>query len=175
MPNLFQAARLGDESAQAEIHRLIREHARALCERSGPWGDPSFDWEDVAQEVSRKVLNGAAESYRGEGSESSYLFSAVRATMISLGRSGERRRRREEAAGWPEVLSAAGRDETRALRAVLDSLSNSCQDVVVRVFFYGASYSQLSQEFGLAESSVRAKVSRCLQRARSAWTETDTV
>ena len=57
---------------------------------------------------------------------------------------------------------------TVAARVVvaLSRLDDGCRELLARTFLEDIPYSQLATDMGLAESSVRAKVSRCLGRAR---------
>lgn len=168
MAELFDAARRGDRGGQEEVARLIRTFAQGVCRGSGPRGAPEFDWEDVAQEALRRFFTMGLDQYRGQGSERSYLYTIVKSTFIQLARTAARRRRREESAASDGL--AAPHDPTLKLHlaSILQRLSPDCRDLMERVFLYGEPYSALALELEMAESSVRAKLSRCLQRARMA-------
>jgi len=166
MVGLFHAARAGDQAAVAEIHRLTRVFARELCRGGGPPGAFDLDWEDVAQEAGLKVFGGGLEKYEGRGTEQSYLYTIVKTTMINMLRSSDRRRRREEATGWNEVVTTIATESRLKIGRILSCLPDTCRDLIVMVFFYGFSYADLATRMSLQESSVRSKLSRCIQSAR---------
>lgn len=165
MGELFDAAVAGDGKALAELHALVRSFARTVCRGGGPAGSPDLDWEDVAQEAWRKLLAAGLAQYSGRGTERSYLFSVVKATVIGMGRSAGRRRLRETAVaqGAPTTSDPSGALDVRAILAALPS---ECRTLIERAFFDDATYPELAEELRMAESSVRAKLSRCLRRAR---------
>ena len=107
---LFEAARSGDAGAVAKVHRLVRGFARDVCARGLPRGPADFDWEDVAQEASRRVFNTGLAQFRGAGSERAYLYSIVKTTAIQMVRTAHRRRLREEAyaAKQPDGVAEEG-------------------------------------------------------------------
>jgi DNA-directed RNA polymerase specialized sigma24 family protein len=49
---------------------------------------------------------------------------------------------------------------------ILERLQEECRELLTRVFLHEVPYPQLANDLDLAESSVRAKVSRCVRRAR---------
>lgn len=148
---------------------MIRGFARHVCGndlRSA--GAPEIDWEDVAQEASRRFFAAGIRQYGG-GNERSYVFRIVKSTWIQLARGASRRRAREKVAA-AEALSDLPRSEEGVLKAavagVLARLDAACRELLERAFLDGAPYAELAAAAGLAESSVRAKVSRCIRRAR---------
>ena len=170
--SVFEAAARGDGAAIEEIAASIRTIAAQICRGSGDasrW--PSLDWQDVAQEASRRFFHSGLHQYRGTGREWSYLYSLVKATWIQLARSELRRSRREET--WAtERDSAPAPDVAVRLAArlkverILSRLGCDCRELLEQVFLDGRSYEELAVVTGLAESSLRAKVSRCIRRAR---------
>jgi RNA polymerase sigma factor (sigma-70 family) len=165
LSELFDAARSGEKRAQEEIHRRIRAFARTIL-RGRTSAAGGVEWEDLAQEAASKFFTTGLSSYRGGGSENSYLYSIVKTTAISLARSTERRRARETTFVENFTYSACGAGSHFDIRSILLGLNDDCRALVLRVFLGGASYSELARESGLAESSVRAKLSRCLRKAR---------
>jgi RNA polymerase sigma factor (sigma-70 family) len=148
-----------------EVHRILRDFARQVCRGGGPHGALDTDWEDVAQEASRTFFDVGLHQYRGTGSERSYLYSVVRMTAIQISRRAWRRRRREEAS----VVQPVDRSNPNArldVVKILAALSQECRELIERVFLHGESYGVLATELGLAESSVRSRLSRCVKAAR---------
>ncbi len=165
MPDLFESARAGNRAAETEIHRRIRAFARAIC--SGrPAGGSDADWEDVAQEAARKLFASGLDRYQGKGSVDSYLYTIVKTTVIQLARGAKRRRLREESFETTTVVVPNPSGRRFEVREILRRLPEGCRELVVRVFLDGAGYRDLARESGLAESSVRARLSRCMQKAR---------
>jgi RNA polymerase sigma-70 factor (ECF subfamily) len=163
--DLFDRARAGDAAAQAEIHQILRAFARDVCRGKGPGGALDVDWEDVAQEAGRKLFAVGMYQYRGWGSEKSFLYSVVRSTVIQMCRSAGRRRQREEGAPPPDAVHPNPGRRIDVMR-VLAGLSTECRDLVERVFLAGDSYEEIASDLGLAPSSVRSRLSRCVKQAR---------
>jgi RNA polymerase sigma factor (sigma-70 family) len=165
MQEQFQRARDGDPDAQAEIAAVIRSFARTVCRGGGP-GGVACDWEDVAQEASRRFFARGLARFRKVGSERSYLYAIVRTTVLELARHDARRKARE--AGSAAAEADVMHDPTPAFdaRAILRRLAEDCATLLERVFLRGTPYSTLAAELNMLESSVRVRVSRCLRQAR---------
>jgi RNA polymerase sigma factor (sigma-70 family) len=161
----FAAARSGERRAQAEISELIARFARHACDRAGSRLGADLDWEDVAQEASRKFFTTGIHQYRGKGSEESYLYTIVKSTLVQIARSASRRRQREEASVSRDPVQPAPHDSLD-VAWILRRLTEDCRHLLRQVFLEETPYPRLAAELGLAESSVRAKVSRCVRRAR---------
>ena len=164
--DLFGRARAGDRSAEAEISDLTRAFARLICRGGGPSGAPDIGWEDVAQESLRKLFSVGLDRYRGTGSEKSYLYTIVKSTMIAMSRSARRRRAREEAMARPEAAAPSSSGQRLDVEGILGRLSGECRALLERAFLHGEPYPALARALGIEESSVRAKVSRCIHKAR---------
>jgi RNA polymerase sigma-70 factor (ECF subfamily) len=168
---IIQSAQRGEPSAQEEISRIVQGLARYICSGRTPGGAPELNWEDVAQEACRYFFSVGVRQYRGEGSERSYLYSIVKTTWLQLARGAARRRLREAKAVTDAEMTGAENlqarlDVDRTVLNLLERLDESCRELLKRMFLDGASYGELALELGLAQSSVRAKVSRCIRRAR---------
>jgi len=173
MGDLFEAARDNDPGAVAELDRIVRGFARRVCRGGGPPGAPELDWEDVAQEACHKLHAVGFEQYRGSGSERSYLYSVVKATVIQMARSSSRRQRRELVVAPDETAPTPDPHAPLDVRRILAALDAACRDLIERLFLRDDSYAEAARDLGLAESSVRAKLSRCLKRARQIANEGD--
>jgi RNA polymerase sigma factor (sigma-70 family) len=171
---LFDAASRGDRQAQAEVARLVRNFAQALCRGGGPPAAPDLDWEDVAQEAARKIFSVGLTQYRGQGTERSYLYSAVKSTMIQMSRTAARRRRREAQALREDLVQPDDPGPKLQVAHILDQLPQDCRALIERVFLHEEPYADLARDLAIEESSVRARVSRCIRRARSVATEART-
>jgi RNA polymerase sigma factor (sigma-70 family) len=166
MHDLFERARTHDRAAVEELDRMVRDLSRAVCRGGGPGASPDLDWEDVAQEVYRRLHAVGFESYRRRGSERSYVYSMVKATAIQMARSFRRRRKREDHAAESPTVEAPDATSRLSVRSILEALDEGCRDLIERLFLRDQTYAEAAGELGLAESSVRAKLSRCLRRAR---------
>jgi RNA polymerase sigma factor (sigma-70 family) len=151
--------------------RWIQAFARHLCRGSYGSASGSLDWEDVAQEAGRRFFSSGLDGFRSDAtlaSLKSYLYTIVKATRIQHYRSTSRRRRREEATSIDGPSMAPAVAESRAfLERILGRISTECRELLERSFLDGATNADLAAELGLAESSVRSKLTRCLQRARA--------
>ena len=163
---LFDRLKAGDRSAQTELCDLARAFARQICRGGGPPGAPDVAWEDVAQESLRKLLSGGLDRYRATGSPKSYLYTIVKSTMIAMSRSARRRAAREEASAHGPTATPAHPGHAIEVHQILAMLSGDCRALLERAFLHGATYPELARDLGLEESSVRAKLSRCIRKAR---------
>ncbi len=160
--SLIAALRSGDKKAERGILDLIEGFSRYLCRVHGS-GEP--DWQDVAQEAARRFFMHDVHQFRPGGSLPGLLYSIVRGTRIQLYRSQARRKRREAVAS-PEPAGAPDPEKRTLLHRILIKLTPVCRELLERSFFDGASAQDLAAELGLAESSVRSRLSRCLAVAR---------
>lgn len=172
----LEDARAGDAAAAEEVGRVVAQIAQQIAHRRAGALAGGIEWEDVAQEALLRLLRGSA-AYRGTGSVRGYVYATVKTSLLQLLRTHRRRALREDryAEDWIPADAATTTDrqegwpslETRRLaEEVLGSLESDCRELVGRVFFHGVSYARLAEEFGQAESTIRARLSRCLQRAR---------
>jgi RNA polymerase sigma factor (sigma-70 family) len=162
-------ARDGDEGAQRELLQLVQRFARHVCNRLSSSWEAEFDAEDLAQESFSRLLTHGLGQYSAQGTAESYLYALVRTTMLMRVRSIERRRRREEATIPDSFASPTGDEdvETRLqVESILRRLDEACRELLRRVFLEEVPYPTLATDLGLAESSVRARVSRCVGKAR---------
>jgi len=168
------AAQRGDARAEELLAGEVRSLARIVCTKGQVPEMGGLDWEDVSQEASQRLFRVGLSRYRGDGSARSYLYSIVKVTMLQLMRSATRRRAREQVVSDEEAasFSPAGKGEESStmervsVRQILGALAPECQELIEAMFLNGATYRQIAEETGLAESSVRSKLSRCLRRAR---------
>ena len=169
------AAQRGERWAEDLLASEVAVLARIVCAKGQAPDLGGLDWEDVSQEACQRFFAVGLHRYRGDGSVRSYLYSIVKVTMLQMLRGASRRRIREQAAVDPEggpnsLLLPDQNDEVgqrrRSVQRILAALGPECQELIVAMFLQGASYREVAEESGLAESSVRSKLSRCLRRAR---------
>ncbi len=164
---LIEAAQRGERWAETEIVGLIRSFAKQICHT---WGTGESvagpEWEDVAQEAGRRFFAGSLHNFIPGGPERSYLYSLVKATRIQIYRS-LRRRAQREADSEPPGGSAGDPEARTLLHRILKRLPEACREILQRTFLDGAATAELARELGIAESSVRSRLTRCLQKARA--------
>lgn len=162
----FPAARKGEAWAQEEIVELVARFSRHVCSSLQGSLAAEIGWEDVAQEANRRIFTVGLQQYSGGGSEESYLYTIVKSTLVMIARGSQRRRTREEATAPEDPVDRSDPQARLDAALILKRLDESCRDLLRRVFLEDTPYDRLAAELQLAESSVRAKVSRCLGRAR---------
>lgn len=165
MGGLIERAQRGDSAAQSEIHQIIRRIARAISARGGPSG-AVLDWEDVAQEASRRFFVTGIRQYRGDGSEESFFFGIVRTTVLQLARSAMRRREREILDPGPLGANVVASQEHRIdAQLILRRLDSDCARLLDQVYLQDVPYPELADALGVQENTLRVRVSRCLRKA----------
>ena len=162
---IFEQARAGVPAAQGEIVRLIQGLSRAAC-AGGGLATSDIEWEDVAQEASRRFFVAGVQQFRKPGSEKNFLYTIVRSALIQIIRSEARRRVREEKVTVEQVVPPHDPAPKLTVSRILERIPEGCSDILTRVFLRGEPYSMLARDLGMLESSVRTKVTRCLKRAR---------
>ena len=164
--SLIEAAKAGERWAHEEILQLFSSFSRHIHHRGGGPMAAELDPEDLAQEAGRRFFTVGIHQYSGKGSEKSYLYSIVKSTFIQIWRSQQRRKKREEIVSPADQVQQPESTAKLDVSFLLSRLGPPCSELLERVYLDGASYPTLAAELDLAESSVRAKVSRCLRRAR---------
>jgi len=162
----FEAAARGEAWAQKEIHGLIQRYARHACGGGGGRLTADLAWEDVAQEASARFFEVGLAQYGGKGSEESYLYTIVKSTLLQRARSADRRQKREELSIPLSTVVLPDSFDRLDVAVILRRLDESCRHLLKQAFLVDVSYADLALELELAESSVRAKLCRCLRRAR---------
>lgn len=164
-PGLFERIHSGDREAEVEVVALIRAFSRQIGGQLVSGGALTIDWEDLAQDSCHRFFTRGIHQYRSTGSERSYLYQLIKSTWLDNVRRLTRRKKREEKAEIKTEYTPRPGDSIDAW-SILGKLSESCRDLLVRVFLDDTAYADLAGEFGLAEASLRSKVSRCIRRAR---------
>lgn len=165
---LVAAARRGERWAEEELFGLVRAFARHVCGKSAGASLPEVDWEDVAQEAGRRFFAVGLDRFKLGGPVKIYVYAFVRSAYLQMQRSAWRRRRREDAAApaIDEPGQAADPETRTLLHGILKRLSAECRELLGQLYFDGATYAELAAGLGLADSSLRARTSRCLKKAR---------
>ena len=162
----LEAARRGDRESVAELDALVRGIARRLVDSRTESILRGVEWQDVAQEALVRLVHGEAE-YAGTGSARGYVYRTVKTALLQTIRGVKRRTARNEA--YSESVEVPEDDRLVAKRAseeILAAMSDECRELVERALLFGVSFAELAKEAGMAESSIRSRLSRCLRRAR---------
>ena len=133
-------------------------------------GDPNVA-EDIASEVYFRAWRSRG-SYRGEGSQLSWLLSITHNTAATLLKRRARERpdteiveRRAGAVEGPERSAETSDDRAVLLRAI-QQLTPEQQQVVVLRFFGDWSHGEIASRLGRREDAVRALQYRALKQLR---------
>lgn len=157
----------GETAAVREVESWVRRAARAYRTRLGA------DWEDVLQDSLVELTMGLRSgSFRGEGSFRGYVWRAVNRTCID-----RLRARRPDRWADLETLEleadepspfqrAAGEEAVLELLRLFNRLPEPCRDLFRRIV-EGQSYQEMSAEIGVAAGTLRVRVLRCREQARS--------
>lgn len=173
---LVRRAKQGDLTAFGELVRLHQDAAFRLAffiTRSRE------EAEDAAQEGLMKAHRSLA-SFRDDAEFRPWVLRIVANTAKNRVRSVVRRRRRElavavdpgsgDAAPSPEPEAVARVEQEHLLRAV-DRLPESLRLVVVTRYLMDLSVSEASAVMGVAEGTVKSRLSRALDRLRDELAE----
>lgn len=163
MRSLFQRALGGDVGAEVELDRIIRRIARAVCHNTN--FAAGVDWEDIAQEASKRFFSTGIHQFGGRGSEESYLYAIVRTTLLEAVRRANRRRRHDDQREPAVHLALTDPHPRIDVENILRQLSTECARLLDQVYLQGVPYGELALELEMLESSVRVRVSRCLRKA----------
>lgn len=162
----FEAAARGETWAVRELAELCGRFARHVCGQANRAWRADTEAEDLAQDAATRLLTVGIAQYRGQGSEESFVYTMVRSTLLMRMRAADRRRKREDSVALRGDETARDDHAGLEVRSILARLDHGCRDLLRRVFLEEESYLSLARDLDLAESSVRAKVSRCMGRAR---------
>jgi RNA polymerase sigma-70 factor (ECF subfamily) len=175
----FPRERLGDPELVAEVRRGSPHALRAVWERyaeavratlhSSLGGDPAID--DLTQEVFVSFFRRAAQ-LRDPSALRSYLMgSAVRLAAVEKRSRARRRRRLEVLASDPwgpgaQRPNVAGRDALRALRAILDSVSERPRMAFILRYVRDLPPPEVAVALGVSEATAKRAIAKGRERVR---------
>jgi len=146
----------GDERAATE---LVARHAPALARFAASNG-AEFDVEEVVQDTFVRAF-GALDSFRGESSLRTWLFTIERRLLLDRRRAERRRasevelRADDRASGDDPLQSVLARESRDRLRVAVGRLSPTQREVFVLRIGEGLSYKEIAEVVGTTEGAAR--------------------
>jgi RNA polymerase sigma-70 factor, ECF subfamily len=163
----------GDETSFNELYRSTSARVFGLVRRIVV--DPAIS-EEVTQEVFLQVWNKAGEFSPHLGSPMAWLMTLAHRRAVDRIRSEQAHRDRlnrwsETETGTPfdEVTeSVMARDESLAVRAAFDALTDKQRQAIEMAYYRGLTYAQVAEALEAPLGTVKARIRDGLGRLRSA-------
>jgi RNA polymerase sigma factor (sigma-70 family) len=130
------------------------------------------DAEDVFQDVFSKVYE-QLDRLRDDGAIRPWLAQLTRRTCIDRIRASSREVTVDdvEPSGMDDLVSQL--DEALTVRAALELLPAECREILDRFFTRDESYRAISEALSLPAGTIASRISRCLDKLKSALEESD--
>jgi len=163
----------GDPVALEEIHRRLHSRVYAFVLRR--LRDPSLA-EEVVAEVFFEIWRNAGR-FRGESRAATWIFGIGHFKCLAAARAARRSKRSAVIATESEVLEAmpdgadaesalAARERVTQVKAAIGALPEGQRDVVELAFLEGLGYGEIAQRLGVAEGTVKTRISRARAQLR---------
>jgi RNA polymerase sigma-70 factor (ECF subfamily) len=171
---LIEAARGGDQRAYEE---LVRMHTAAVYRAAYIVAGSAADAEDAAQDAFVKAWRALSRFRRGAPFRPWILRIAVNEARNRRRSAGRRahlalRAATEASSGGaapsPEELLSS-RERRGALLAAVESLGDDARDVIACRYLLGLSEAETAEVLSVPPGTVKSRVSRALERLRSAY------
>lgn len=170
------------------IERLRRNDRKAYSELFDGYFDKLFTFalnmvfrEDVANDIVQEVFiaiyeKSVLKNYRG--SLKAYLYSSVRNRCYNYLRDAKVEDRNmalyAEAAVYSDSVDMIDREEIlEKIREVLDELPDKCREVCLLRFVHGYKYSEISEQLGMNENTVKVQLHRGLEKLKRCFSDYD--
>jgi RNA polymerase sigma factor (sigma-70 family) len=169
---LVQRCRAGDETAWRELVDRFSRYVYAIAVQG--FRLPQQDAEDVFQEVFARVYERLG-SLRDDEAVRPWIAQLTRRLCIDRLRAGSR----ESDADLDELPEMPAEDVLSALEEAFDvheamaELPQNCQTILDRFFARDESYRTIGDQLGLPAGTIASRISRCLDKLRDAFDETD--
>ena len=162
-----------DGDFRGAVASCARDHGPSLGRLCMAFLGSQAEAEEAAQESLLAAFD-AMNSYRGEGSVRAWLFGIARRVCARRVETRVRRENRlrlvhnadEESPTADRLL--ASRRQAEPVREALESLKPTERDAVVLRYDAELSYAEVAAACGIDEAAARKRVSRALERLRSA-------
>ena len=139
--------------------------------------------EDVANDIVQEVFIAIYEKSilkNYQGSLKAYLYTSVRNRCYNYLRDAKVEDRNmalyAEAAVYSDNVDMIDREEIlEKIRVVLDELPEKCREVCLLRFVHGYKYSEISEQLGMNENTVKAQLHRGLDKLKHGFSDYDFV
>lgn len=159
--------RQGDERAATA---LVARHAQALARFASSLGERD-DVEELVQDTFVRAFQ-ALDSFRGESTFRTWLFTIERRLLLDRRRAAKRSRSRvavtdTDAATEYDALDAMVADETAdVIQRVVSTLTPMQREVFTLRVVEGLSYQEIAQTVGTTEGAARVHYHHALRRVK---------
>jgi RNA polymerase sigma-70 factor, ECF subfamily len=159
----------GDERAATEI---VERHAAAIARFVGTLGE--YDAEEVVQDTFVRAFS-SFESFRGESSLRTWLFTVARRLVLDRRRAQRRRRDsemlddvEEAASGFTALDSIVAAESEAQVRDAVERLSPTQREVFTLRVAEGLSYKEIAEVVGTTEGAARVHYHNALRTIKDA-------
>jgi RNA polymerase sigma factor (sigma-70 family) len=162
---IVSRCRAGEEAAWNELVERFSRYVYAICSQGFRFA--RHDAEDVFQDVFAKVFEQLGR-LRDDGAVRPWIAQLTRRTCIDrLRRNHEDATDELDPTGFDDRLAEL--DEALAVREMLSSLPESCQEILDRFFARDESYRTIGEALDLPAGTIASRISRCLEKLRLCW------
>jgi RNA polymerase sigma-70 factor (ECF subfamily) len=160
---LVARCRSGDDEAWNQLVERFSRYVYAICSQGFRFGRQ--DAEDVFQDVFAKVFEQLGR-LRDDSAVRPWIAQLTRRTCIDrLRKTQEDASEDVEPAGFDDQLAEL--DEALALREMLATLPEACQEILDRFFARDESYKTIADDLDLPPGTIASRISRCLDRLKA--------
>ena len=169
------------------IEKLRKNDRKAYSDLFDGYFDQLFTFalnmvfrEDVANDIVQEVFIAIYEKSilkNYQGSLKAYLYTSVRNRCYNYLRDAKVEDRNmalyAEAAVYSDNVDMIDREEI--LEKILDELPEKCREVCLLRFVHGYKYSEISEQLGMNENTVKAQLHRGLDKLKHGFSDYDFV
>ena len=160
---LVARCRSGDDEAWNQLVERFSRYVYAICSQGFRFGRQ--DAEDVFQDVFAKVFEQLGR-LRDDSAVRPWIAQLTRRTCIDrLRKVQEDASEDVEPAGFDDQLAEL--DEALAVREMLATLPEACQEILDRFFARDESYKTIADDLDLPPGTIASRISRCLERLKA--------
>ena len=160
---LVARCRGGDDEAWNQLVERFSRYVYAICSQGFRFGRQ--DAEDVFQDVFAKVFEQLGR-LRDDSAVRPWIAQLTRRTCIDrLRKTQEDASEDVEPAGFDDQLAEL--DEALAVREMLATLPEACQEILDRFFARDESYKTIADDLDLPPGTIASRISRCLDRLKA--------
>jgi RNA polymerase sigma-70 factor (ECF subfamily) len=168
--DLVARCREGDDEAWNLLVERFSRYVYAICTQGFRFAPQ--DAEDVFQDVFARVYEQLGK-LRDDGAVRPWIAQLTRRLCIDRLRSTREAPAEEvEPQGYEDKLAEL--DEALALREMLATLPENCQEILDRFFARDESYKTIGDALDLPAGTVASRISRCLEKLKAAMEDSGT-